>query len=43
MPKPDVNGRKEIFDLYLSKIVKSEEVESKKLATMTPGFTGAEI
>ena len=43
VPSPDVNGRQEIFDLYLNKIEKAEEVIAKKLATMTPGFTGAEI
>jgi ATP-dependent metalloprotease len=43
VPLPDVNGRKEILDLYLEKIVKSDTIESKKLATMTPGFSGAEI
>jgi ATP-dependent Zn protease len=40
---PDVKGRQEIFDLYLAKIAKKDDVESKKLATMTPGFSGAEI
>ena len=43
VPLPDINGRTEIFDLYLNKISKSEEVQAKKLAEMTPGFTGAEI
>ena len=43
VPKPDVNGRRDIFDLYLSKISKDESIESKQLATMCPGFTGAEI
>ena len=43
VPLPDVNGRKEILELYLSKISKAENVEAKKLATMTPGFSGAEI
>jgi ATP-dependent Zn protease len=43
VPLPDVNGRKDILELYLDKIKKSETIESKKLATMTPGFTGAEI
>ena len=43
VPRPDVNGRKEIFDLYLDKISKDEKVEAKKLGVMTPGFTGAEI
>lgn len=43
VPLPDVNGRKDILDLYLGKITKDEAVESKKIATMTPGFSGAEI
>ncbi len=43
VPLPDVKGRQDIIDLYLDKIVKCEKVESKKLATMTPGFSGAEI
>jgi len=43
VPRPDVNGRQEILELYLAKIAKSDKIESKKLATMTPGFSGAEI
>jgi len=43
VPFPDVNGRKDIFDIYLGKIAHVDNIESKKLATMTPGFTGAEI
>lgn len=43
VPLPDVNGRTDIFNLYLDKIAKSDKVEGKKLAKMTPGFTGAEI
>ncbi len=43
VPHPDVNGRTDIFNLYLSKISKAEDVEAAKLAQMTPGFTGAEI
>lgn len=38
-----MNGRTDIFELYLAKIHKSEKIEAKKLAKMTPGFTGAEI
>ncbi len=38
-----MNGRTEIFDLYLNKIARASDVESRKLAQMTPGFTGAEI
>jgi ATP-dependent metalloprotease len=43
VPLPDVNGRTDIFELYLNKIAKDEKVVAKKLAEMTPGFTGAEI
>ena len=43
VPKPDVNGRASIFEIYLDKIDRDEKIESKKLAQMCPGFTGAEI
>jgi ATP-dependent 26S proteasome regulatory subunit len=32
VPLPDVNGRSDIFELYLAKIESLEEVEAKKLA-----------
>ncbi len=43
VPRPDINGREDIFNLYLAKIAKSDLVNAKKLAQMTPGYTGAEI
>ena len=43
VPLPDVKGRQDILDLYLAKIHKADEVDSAKLAKMTPGFSGAEI
>ena len=43
VPHPDVNGREDIFQLYLGKISKNESIDYKQLAKMTPGFTGAEI
>lgn len=43
VPLPDVQGRQDILELYLAKIHKADEVDSKKLAKMTPGFSGAEI
>lgn len=43
VPTPDKDGRKDILDLYLNKIQKSDDVDSEKLAKMTPGFSGAEI
>ena len=43
VPHPDVNGREDIFNLYLGKISKNESINHRQLAQMTPGFTGAEI
>ncbi|KAL4228959.1 ATP-dependent zinc metalloprotease yme1l1 [Mactra antiquata] len=41
--RPDINGRTELFELYLSKIKKGQGIDVKKLASMTFGATGAEI
>ena len=43
VPAPDVNGRTDIFKIYLDKIAHTDAIDAKKLAQMTPGFTGAEI
>lgn len=43
VPRPDINGRADIFSLYLSRIARSADVDERKLAQMTPGYTGAEI
>ena len=43
VPLPDINGRTEIFKLYLDQISKGDDINDRKLAQMTPGFTGAEI
>jgi ATP-dependent Zn protease len=43
VPLPDIKGREDIFELYLGKIARGEDVNSKKLAQMTPGFSGAEV
>mmetsp|Transcript_19098 Transcript_19098/g.32572 ORF Transcript_19098/g.32572 Transcript_19098/m.32572 type:complete len:358 (+) Transcript_19098:685-1758(+) len=43
VPLPDVNGRKEILELYLNKIARDDKIDAKKIANMTPGFSGAEI
>lgn len=45
---PDISARKEIFTLYLKKLKLSPvkgfiENLSKRLATLTPGFSGADI
>jgi AFG3 family protein len=43
--KPDIKGRKQIFDVYLRGITLDGEAEnySGRLAALTPGFTGADI
>jgi len=32
VPPPDINGRAEIFKIYLEKIAHSEKIDPKKLA-----------
>ena len=41
--KPDQKGREQIFKVYLKKIKIDPEVRADKLASLTPGFAGAEI
>ncbi len=41
--KPDINGRETIFNVHLANIKIADDVDSKELATQTPGFAGAEI
>lgn len=43
--KPDIQGRKEIFEVYLKKIKLNGPMEdfSSRLAALTPGFAGADI
>lgn len=44
---PDLEGRRQIFNVHLRKIVveegKNKEDFAKRLASLTPGFSGAEI
>ncbi|BFZ22198.1 hypothetical protein BsWGS_25238 [Bradybaena similaris] len=40
---PDLKGRKEIIELYISKIKKDPDVDVEKLARGTTGFSGAEL
>ncbi len=40
---PDLNERKEIFNVHLSPIKKDESVDIDLLARQTPGFSGADI
>lgn len=40
---PDVKGRMDILELYLSKIIKGDDIDINKIARKTTGFTGAEL
>ncbi len=40
---PDLNERKEIFDVHLRPLRLAEDVQSDFLARQTPGFSGADI
>lgn len=41
--KPDQKGREQIFKVHLKKLRLDPEVRPEKLASLTPGFAGAEI
>lgn len=44
---PDLEGRRQIFNVHLAKIkmqsVRTQDEYARRLATLTPGFSGAEI
>ncbi len=40
---PDIQGRKQILEVYARKIVMAEQVKLQEIAATTPGFTGAEL
>ncbi|MCU0350301.1 MAG: ATP-dependent zinc metalloprotease FtsH [Flavobacterium sp.] len=40
---PDIRERREIFEVHLRPIKKSEELDTEFLAKQTPGFSGADI
>lgn len=41
--KPDITGRREIFDVHLKKLTLGDDINPDMLAKQTPGFAGAEI
>lgn len=41
--KPDLKGRHQIFNVHLQPIKTNSEIDSKRLAALTPGFAGADI
>lgn len=44
---PDIEGRREIFMVHLKPILLDDDIEvgeyAKRMATLTPGFSGADI
>ena len=40
---PDLNERKEIFEVHLAKLQTDESVDAESLGRQTPGFSGADI
>ncbi len=43
VPLPDEKGRQKIFEIYTKKMATEKTVDTKELAIITEGFTGAEI
>jgi transitional endoplasmic reticulum ATPase len=43
MPLPDANGRKKIFQIYLSKLPIGEDIDLKQLTEKTERYSGADI
>lgn len=41
--RPDVRGREEILKVHCRKIIMSDEVDLKHIASQTPGFVGADL
>ncbi|MBU3916567.1 ATP-dependent zinc metalloprotease FtsH, partial [bacterium] len=43
VPRPDINGRKKILGIHTKELTLSDDIDLKKIAQATPGFTGADL
>ncbi len=40
---PDMRGRKAILDIHIKKVAAAPDIDTAKIAKLTPGFTGADL